>query len=194
MALKTRYSPLQHFSLDNFFTTIGELSPRNKVVAMAIAGAALVLTLFLPLSLVSGKVGSLKKEITSGQKGYKQVVDKIADYEAIRAEMTALEGKFGRPAGSLTSRIDGVARQAGLNVDQLKEKAPQETDFLEINSIEVKLSGVNLPQLMEFLYNVENDKASPMRVRRLQVKPKFANRQLLDVNLEVATFILKKEI
>ena len=87
-----------------------------------------------------------------------------------------------------------MARKAGLNVDQLKEKAPQETDFLEINSIEVKLSGVNLPQLMEFMYKVEKEKGWRMRVRRLQVKPKFANRQLLDVNLEVATFILKKEI
>lgn len=194
MALKTRYSPLQHFSIANLFSAFSELSPRHKVMALGLAGLAVLLILFLPFSLVSGKVRSLKKEIASAQKGYTQVVEKIAEYEKIRTEMTALEEKFSRPAGSLTSRVDAVARQSGLNVDQLKEKAPQETDYLEIDSIEVKLSGVGLQQLMEFLYNLENDRASPMRVRRIQIKPKSANRQLLDVNLEVATFILKKEV
>jgi type II secretory pathway component PulM len=194
MALKTRYSPLQHFSVANLFGALGELSPRNKAMALGLAGLAVLLILLLPFSLVSGKIRSLKKEIASAQKGYAQVVEKIAAYEKIRTETAALEQKFSRPPGSLTSRVDAVARQAGLNVDQLKEKAPQETDYLEIDSIEVKLSGVGLQQLMEFLYHLENDRTSPMRVRRIQIKPKSANRQLLDVNLEVATFILKKEV
>lgn len=194
MALKTKYSPLQHFSLDNLFTAFGELSPRNKILSLGVVGLVAVLILFLPISLISRKVASLKKEIASSQKAYAQVVDKIADYERARAEISELEKRFGGGGGSLSTRVETVAKQSGITVDQVREKPPQETDFLEINGIEVKLSGVSISQLMEFLYNLEHDKTSPMSLRRIQVKPKFSNRQLLDVSCEVATVVLKKEV
>ena len=193
MALKTKYSPLQHFSLDNLFTAFGDLPQRNKIVALAVVGLGILLILFLPTSLLSGKIRSLKRDITSAQKAYSQVADKLADYEKARTEIAEIDKQFAGGGGSLTTRVEGIAKQSGIAVDQVREKAPQETDFLEINSLEVKLSSVSLSQLMEFLYNLENDKASPMRLRRIQVKPKFSNRQLLDVSFDVATFVLKKE-
>lgn len=195
MALKTRYSPLQHFSLDNLFAFFAELPPVQKGIALAVVGLVVVLVLFLPLSLVTGKVGSLKKDITSAQKGYSQVMDKIAAYEKAKSEIEVLEAQVGRGGGgALTTRIENLAKQAGLNVDQVKDKAPTETDYLEINSLEVKISNVTLQQLLELLYNVENDKSAPMRVRRIQIKPKSNNRQILDVSFEVATFAVKKEV
>ena len=193
MALKTKYSPLQNFSMTNLFTAVAGLSPRNKIVAVGVAGLLIVLILFLPLSLLSGKVGSLRKDIAASQKGYSQVVDKIAEYERIKADIAALENRFGQTAGSLTSRVENIAKQSNLTVDQLREKAPQETDYFEINSVEVKLSNVSLSQLMEFLYNLENEKTAPMRVKRIEIKPKTNNRQILDVSCDVATYILKKE-
>lgn len=193
MALKTKYSPLQHFSLENIYTAFGGLSPRNKIVALAVVGLVVILIIFLPLSLFSGKVSSLQKEIRSSQKGFDQVADKIAEYQRVQADIAALEQAFAGASGSLTSRVEGLARQAGLTVDQLREKAPQETDFFEVNSVEVKLSGVSLQQLVDFLLTLENEKTAPMRVRRIDIKPKNNNRQVLDVTCEVATFALKKE-
>lgn len=194
MALKTRYSPLQHFSLDNFLTAFGELSPPRKLLALGVIAAILVLILFLPLSLVSGKIASLQKDIASAQKGALQVADKIAEYRKVKAETDVLEKRFGRAGGALTTKIENAAKQSNLTVDQVKERAPTETDYLEINSLEVKLSNVALNSLLEFLHTLETDKASPMRVRRIQIKPKLNNRQILDVTFEVATFIVKKEI
>lgn len=194
MALKTKYSPLQNFSIDNLLTAFGDLTPVRKLLALAAVAGLLVLILFLPLSLLSGKISSLKKDIASSQKGYVQVADKIAEYRKAKEASDAIENRFGKSGGSLTTRIEGVAKQSGLTVDQVKEKAPTETDFLEINSLEVKLSNVSLPSLLDLLYNLENDKSSPMRIRKIQVKPSTKNRQILDVNFEVATFAVKKEI
>ncbi len=194
MALKTRYSPLQHFSLENLFITFGDLTPQKKIVALVVVGLLVLLILFLPLSLFSGKVSSLQKEISNAQKGYSQVLEKIAQYEKTQRETEEIERRFSRPVGSLNTRLETVAKQSGLTVDQLREKAPQETDYLEINSVEVKISNVSLMQLMELLYSLENDPTSPMRVRRIQIKPKFNNRQVLDVTFEVATFAVKKEV
>ena len=193
MALKTRYSPLQHFTFQNLFGSFGDLSPRNKMIALGVVGLALVLILFLPVSMLSGKIKSLQKEIAAARKGYTQVSDKIAEYQKVRARIQSVEEKFGPTSGSLTTRIDAIAKQSEVTVDSLKEKAPTESDYMEVNSIDVRFSNIALPSLIEFLYNLENDKSSPMRIRRIQIKPKTNNRQVMDVTCEVASFNLKKE-
>lgn len=194
MALKMKYSPLQHFTLNNVFTAFTELSPRNKLVALGIISIVLILILFLPLSLFSAKVDSLRREISTARRGFRQVETKIAEYQKSKAEIEALESRFNRVSGgSLTSRVENAAKQAGLTVDQLREKPPQESDVMEISSIEVKLANISLSQLIDFLQGLEGDPSSSMRVRRIQIKPKYNNRQILDVSFELANFSIKKE-
>ncbi|HEX5036684.1 MAG TPA: type II secretion system protein GspM [bacterium] len=193
MALKTRYSPLQNFSLDNLLTSFGEQPPAKKILAIAAVALVIGLLLFLPMSMLSGKVSSLKKDIANAQKGYTQVVDKIAEYQKVKADTDALETKYSREGAALPTRIENAAKQSNLTVDQVKPKAPTETDFLEINSIEVSLKNVDLKSLTDFLASLENDRTAPMRIRRIQIKPRFSNRQILDVSFEVATFTVKKE-
>lgn len=193
MALKTRYSPLQNFSLDNLLSSFGEQPPAKKVLAVVAVALVIGLLLFLPMSMVTGKITSLKKDIASAQKGYAQVADKLAEYQKVKAETDALESQYSRAGGALSTRIENSAKQSGLTVDQVKEKAPTETDFLEISSIEVTLKNVDLKSLTDFLASLETDKTSPMRIRRIQIKPRLSNRQILDVSFEVATFSVKKE-
>lgn len=194
MALKTRYSPLQHFSLDNLYNSFVDLPPRNRMIALAVGGLALLLILILPLSLASGKINSLRREITTAQKGYRDVMAKIQEYEKAKTGAASLESRLGGSLGSLTSKVEGLAKDNGLSVSQLKEKPSQETDFLEINSVEMRATGVAISQLVDFLTAVENDHSGVMRLRRIQVKPKYSNRQQLDVTCEIATFAVKKEI
>lgn len=196
MSLKTKYSPLQHFSIDNLYTAFSDLSPRNRLIALVAVGLSLGLILFLPLSLLSGKVHSLRAEISSAQEAFQQVQGKLSVYQKAKKDLEDLEKRYGGGGvgTSLTTRIEKLARQSGVNVDQLTEKAQQETDYLEISSVEVKISNVSLSQLLDFLYHVENHPSSPMRVRRIQIKPKMANRQGLDITCEVAAFVLKKEV
>ncbi len=193
MALKLRYSPLQRFSFENLFASYTESPPARKAIALSVVGAIFLLLFFLPLSLISGKVGSLQTQIDSTRQGYTQVADKVMEYRKIQSDLETLEGKFSTSAGALSSKVENVVKQSGLNVDQVREKAPQETDFLTINSIEVKLSSVSLGQLIEILDHLENDPSVTLRIRRIQVKPKNSNRQILDVSFEVATFVLRKE-
>ncbi len=193
MALKTRYSPLQQLSVDNLIIAFSELPPMRKIIALGVIAAVVVLILFLPLSLFSGKVSSLRQNMADVQKGYRQVLDKITEYEAIKARTDLLETRFGKQATSLTTRIEGIAKNSGIAVDQIREKAPQETDFLEIAPMDVKLSQVSLSQLIEILQGLENDTSTPMRIRRIQIKPNLRSRQFLDVSFEVATFRVKKE-
>lgn len=192
MALKTRYSPLQHLSVDNLYSAFVGLAPRERLIALVGLGLLVLLLVFLPFSLVSGKLGSMKREIAAGQEGMREVSSRIEELKRAQQEIQGLERRFGS-SGSITSRVEGAARKAGLTVDQLKEKPSQETDFLEVNSVDVKVSGASLQQVVDFFYEIEQDPQALIRVRRVQLKPKFANRQLLDVTCEIATFALRKE-
>ena len=192
MALKTKYSPLQHLSLENIYTAFAGFSPRDKILALGGIVVLFLILLFLPFSLVSGKIHSMQRSIETLQQGTREVEVKIADYHRAKEEIAALEKKLGA-VGSLTSKVEGVAKKIGMTVDQLKEKPVQETDFFEINSVEVRISGANLQQLTDFFNEIETDPSATMRFRRVQIKPKFSNRQLLDLSCEIATFSLKKE-
>lgn len=192
MALKTKYSPLQRFSLENLYNAFAGMAPREKSVALAGLGLLVLMVLFLPFSLVSGKLRSMQREIASAQQGSREVVQKIADYRKAKAEIASLERRFGE-GGGLTTRVEGAAKKVSLTVDQLKERAPQETDFLSISTVEVKISNANLAQLVDFFREIENDPRQMMRFRRIQMKPKTTNRQLLDISCEIATFALRKE-
>ncbi len=194
MALKTRYSPLQQFSLVNIFNSYADLSSRSRIAALVGIGFLILLLIGLPISLVTGKITGLKKDIASAQKSFLQVSEKVESYQAVKAEVALIEEKYGRPlGGSLSSRVENLAKTAGLKVD-IREKPNQETEFLEINSVEVRLSQVPLSDVVQLIHDLEADKLTPMQIRRLQMKVKGNNRQQMDASFDVATFTLKKEV
>ncbi len=193
MALKTKYSPLQKMSLENLYTAYENLSPRDRIVALVAGVGILCVVLLLPLSVISRQLTSLKKDIASGQKGFRQVAAKVKEYEVTKAEIAQLERQFRGGEGSLTSRVEGIAKDAGVTLNQLREKSPQETDYLEIASVEAKITEASLPQLIDFFYKIEHAPSGLMRVQSLEIKPRLNNRNVLDVSCEIATFSIKKE-
>ncbi|MBI2981742.1 MAG: type II secretion system protein M [Deltaproteobacteria bacterium] len=192
MALKMKDSPLQHFSVENLYLAFNGLNPREKWVVLGGMAALIVLLLFLPMSLVSGKLLSMQREIAEARKGFQEVQKKIDEYQTSQREIQMIERSLGQ-AGSVTGRVEGAANKVGIPVKQLTEKPPQDTDFLEIRSVGLQLTGTSLKQLIDFLYEIEHDPDQMMRVRRIQAKPKYSNRQLLDVSCEIATFSMRKE-
>jgi general secretion pathway protein M len=58
-------------------------------------------------------------------------------------------------------------------------------------SVEVKMEGVTLEQLVRYLHQVEN---SPqlLKIKRLEIKPRFDNRQILTATFRVSAFTLKE--
>lgn len=185
-------SPFQRFSVENLYHAFSGLAPREKWIALGAMALVVVLLLFLPMSLVSGKLRSMQHNIAEAQKGFLEVQKKIQEYQLSQKEIQTIEKGLGQ-GGSVTGRVENAANKVGISVKQLTEKPPQDTDFLEIHSVEVQLVGTTLKQLMDFLFEIERDPNQIMRVRRIQIKTKYANRQLLDASCEIATFSMRKE-
>ena len=92
---------------------------------------------------------------------------------------------------AIFSYLEQVAGQAGVQ-DKIQSMntlaSPPNTEYKE-ESVEVRMEGVTLQQLVEYLHRVEN---SPqiLRIKRLQVGPTRENRQLLSVRLRISVFSL----
>ncbi|MDO8461738.1 MAG: hypothetical protein Q7S98_02640 [Deltaproteobacteria bacterium] len=194
MALKTKYSLLSHFSVENLYNSFVALSPQNRLVAMGVGGFVVILLVLLPISIMSSKVGSLQREIGSSQDSVRQIAEKLEEYQKLKEAIDQMERSLGVGISSLPSAIETVASKNNLrsNLDSLRGKPNVDTDFLEGQAVELKLSRVSLTQLVDFLYSVENYPSGLMKITKIQIRPMYSNRALLDVSLEIANYTLKK--
>lgn len=194
MAIKTRYS-LRKLNFENLYMFYTGRSPRDRLVLGVVAGLAALLILIMPLSMLSGKVGSLKKSITQTQKKLGEVLEKVQEYEVKRTELDSLQKKIGTGGGSITATIDSLVEQSDLknNIDAFQENPVRRGELFIESPISVELKNVTLEQLTDFLYSVESYPGRLMRVRSLQIKPRYAARNYLDVKMEIAGISLTGE-
>lgn len=194
MGLKSKYSPLSKPTFENLYTALVNLRQREQMIALGI-GIALIVTLFvLPLSMVSGKVGQLKKRIAASQSKYHEVLDKVGEYEALQAENDALQKRMGGSVSAMTSIIETLTNRAKLqpNIDVLKEKPAVPGERFSETPVELKMTNVTLEKLVDLVYLIETYPTALLRIRSLQINPKAANRAFLDVSMDIANIQLRE--
>jgi hypothetical protein len=93
----------------------------------------------------------------------------------------------------LRTKIETLATQSGItnNIDSLKEKSNPGEDFEEL-IVDVRISKLSLSQILEFIYGMESQSDLSLKVNRLQLKPRYDNRQLFDADFEVSTYVSKE--
>ena len=191
MALKSR-SSIKSFNLNNLANAFIGLSPRDRIFALGFVALGIVLILFLPLSIATGKIRSLEKEIEGSQGKFRDVLVKVKEYNQIQTSLSQLEAQFGSDFVSLTTQIENIANEAGIkeNIKSLKESPTREGDLFETRSANLDLKGIDINKLVDFIYKVENNSKTLMRFHKFIVKTKYSNRTLLDVQCEIATYRL----
>jgi general secretion pathway protein M len=73
----------------------------------------------------------------------------------------------------------------------MKPTVSTPSEAYDEEAVEIKMEGVTLEQLIQYLYQVEN---SPqfMKIKRLHVAPRRDNRQILSAIFRVSTFTPKE--
>ncbi|MBI4641079.1 MAG: hypothetical protein HY731_10310 [Candidatus Tectomicrobia bacterium] len=94
----------------------------------------------------------------------------------------------GLPIFSVLEELATKSKVKG-NIQYIKPSTPTVGELYKESSVEIRLEGVNLTQLISYLYEIGS---SPhfLKVQRLHVKPRSGNRQVLDVTFQVSTFDL----
>jgi len=171
------------------------LQPRERLFVGG-AGAALVLVLFFmfvidPLFKHSAE---LDRQIVTARRQLTELRTMQQDYRRQKSVVDSINSQLKKQQNfAIFSRLEELAGQTGIrnNILYMKPTVSTPSEVYNEESVEIKMEGVTLAQLVRYLHQVEN---SPqlLKIKRLETKPRFDNRQLLTATFRVSAFTLKE--
>ncbi len=193
MALKLGSVDLSQLKLGNLYNTYLGLNSREQTIALIVVGALLALVIILPVTVASGRISRLEREIEKGGGQLKEVVREIDRYQEVRAELLAAEKKLaGGFDSSIATTMESLASRAGIadRIDSLKEKPTAASDILDEVTVDVSLKRVRLEDLIKYLQSIEQNPEKLLRLKKLEIKPRYDNKQELNASFSVSTYRL----
>lgn len=192
MAKAGKHSLKERLNIQELYDTLLGLSPREQMVAIAGVVLVLVLLIVLPISCASSRLGKLEKQIQNHEKNFRKVGEKINVYKAAQVRYKKISASI-RPKTQvqLTTRLESLATKSGIGnrIDSLKENPGTPGEEFEEKVVAARMSKLSLNQIVEFLHNIESQTDLNLRISRLQLKPRYDNRQQFDVSFEVSTLV-----
>ncbi len=194
MRLKARYNFLQQLNFEALYNTFLGLESREQIFALIGAGVFFLFLIGLPFSLASSKLSGLEDQLEQGQEKQRQIVHTLDGYKQLQAQLKSLETRVGGGFDeTITTTMEQLAEKAGIKerIENIKARAPTPSEMYDEVSTDVRLTKITVPQLIDYLYQIENHPSLFLRIRQIQVKRRYDNRQLLDVNFQVSTYKLQ---
>lgn len=192
MATGGKYSWKERLNIEELYNNFIGFAPREQILVGVGVGVGLLLLILIPFACGSSRLSKLESQIQSHEKNVSKVVDKITELQQAQGKMKAVEARI-RPKSQvqLTTKLEALATQSGIgqNIDSLKEVPGTPGEDFEELVVAVRLSRLSLSQLIEFLYGIESQSDMSLQVKRLQLKPRYDNRQQFDANFEVSTYV-----
>jgi len=191
--LKLGSFDLSQLKIANIYNTYLGMTSREQTIALIVAGALLALVVILPVTVASGRITKLEKDIEKGNKQIREVVREIDQYQEIRADLMSSEKKLaGGFDSSIATTMESLASQAGIadQIDSLKEKPTTASDILDEVTVDVRLKKVKLPDLIKYLQSIEQNPNKLLRLKKLEIKPRYDNKQELNASFSVSTYRL----
>ena len=92
----------------------------------------------------------------------------------------------------MLSFIEDLAKKENIRekIGSVKpKKIPLGEDYEE-NLVEIKMDDITLTNLVDFIYKIENS-GHLLKVKRIRIKTRYDNRDLLSVTMQVTTYMKK---
>jgi len=166
------------------------LSPRERTLVGIAGGAVILIALYTlvfdPLvragETVHKRIALKQKELVEIQQMRDHYLDLVRRFEASQAVLAKVQPNF-----SLFSHIESTVSQV-VSRDHISSMNPATKvvgDTYREESVEFKLTGVSLEQLVDMAYRIEKGD-QPLRVTRLQLKKKPNDPHSFDVTATVS--------
>lgn len=176
----------------NFLQNLGT---RERMFVIGAAVAVLLALLFIlvvdPLVAHSARVD---RQIIAAQRQLQDLHTLQQTYQAQKKILDRINAQLQRQKSfALFSRLEDLAGKTGIRdkILYMKPAVSIPSEAYEEESVEIKMEGVTLEQLIRYLHQVEN---SPqfLKIKRLYIKPRFDDRQMLTAIFRVSTFTPKE--
>ena len=178
-SLKSKLEPLR--------AAFGRLTQQEQLMVMAGVGVVVVLFLIILSLAVSGAIDRAEHRVTVKTDQLTQVLQLQGEYRARALEREARLKELGR---RLVSVVEDTARQAGVEIGQLKpEEGEASPEGIVESRVDLKASNLSADRLQDFLSRLEKGPGVVI-VRRLKVTRPY-KRDTVDVEMTVTTFKLK---
>ena len=168
-----------------------QMTQRERIVL--IAGGLFVLATLVYFGLISPyrtAMTGLDRKIASRQQQLVDMEDLRQQYLELKQNLAAFQKQLDQESAfSMFSFIEGLAvQQVGReNLVYMRPQPPAEKDGFREESVEVKLERVDLPQLVQLLYEMESAEM-PLQVKSLRIKTRFDDPHQLDTVMTVASY------
>ena len=174
-----------------------KLGGREKV-AIVVGGAAVALVLFFQFGLAPAleRMKMLDRLVAQKEREVQEMKGLRETYLSQKAVMEELNRSLSRRGQefAIFSLLEDLANKSGMksNIMYMKPALSSTGELYRESSVEMKLEGVALQQLIRYLYEIESAPQF-LRIRRLHIKPRAANPDMLDVTVQVSTFYLQEK-
>lgn len=168
-------------------------NPNQRERRVLLLGATIVAALvlyFIADSIYQG-YEKLGEDINDKKKDLQDLVRLQTQYRQTHQQLEQIKAKLNSMGKgfSLLSFIEDLANKEGIreNIGSAKPKTIPMGDGYEERLVEVQMYDITLTKLVEFIYKIENA-GHLLRVSRLRIKPRYDNRNLLQVTIQVSTY------
>ena len=189
-----KYSFLGRINFEDLYNAFLNLDQRRQILAVGVGVLVILMVVFLPITCATSKLSGLENDFEKGKKISDSLMGKIASYQQAKGELDSLKEKFaGSAGGSLTTAVESLANETGIGdkIERLKPTQLGSTDFFDEEGVDAVVSKVTLEQTTDFLSKVENYAQLPMRIKKLQIKPRYGSRDEMTVTLTISTLRVK---
>lgn len=168
------------------------LSPRERVLVSAAAGAVALFALLLASMSVSRAIAAREGRIEQKTEVLSQIGQLAQAYRRAQSERAMLEARLRGPPVQLMSMVSQVGARLGIEVNDLRpgQQAATGSDKVVEDSVEVSLAKLDLPRLAALLTELERGPGI-VRVRRLAIRGRSDDPAAVDVTLVVSTWQMK---
>ena len=167
-------------------------SPRERIIVSvggAIVAAALVFLLIVDPLLAS--IDKLDRQAKRKAKDSQELALVAQEYLLKQARLAKLEQRMPSPPAqfSLLAFMEEATTTAQIRdrIVGMQPQAPITVQGYQETSVDLRLDGVSLPQLLALLVAIEHAPYD-VQVRHLQMKPKYDNPVNLDATLKIVTY------
>ena len=172
-----------------------QLQPRERLFIGG-AGAALVLFLLFKVTIdpLFKHSADLDRQIVTARRQLAELRTMQQEYQRQKAVVDSINSQLKRQQNfAIFSRLEEFAGQTGIRnkILYMKPTVSTPSEVYNEESVEIKMEGVTLEQLVRYLHQIEN---SPqlLKIKRLEIKPRFDNRQILTATFRVSAYTLKE--
>ncbi|MEA2624506.1 MAG: ral secretion pathway protein [Candidatus Binatota bacterium] len=166
------------------------LAPRERLLVQIAAGVTALIIAYLVVGSFHSAQAALRTRIAAKERQLEQIQELRRAYLQVKSQTERLTADYAeRPQNfSVFSYLETAGTKTVTREKILAMSPSSKTvgdEFVE-ESVELRISGVTLPQMVGLLHQVENAPV-PLRVSRLQMKKRFNEPYNFDVTMAVST-------